>query len=121
MTYSLAWENKGVFWKYTGTVSGEEIIEASTKIYGDPRFDALDYKLVDFTEADAIQISNEQVMLLAFQHQAAEQSNANMITAIVCDDNFQPAHDFANLFKDSNWEIKIFPSLEEARLYLADR
>ena len=31
MAYTLAWEAKGVYWNYSGNVSGQEIIHAVLK------------------------------------------------------------------------------------------
>ncbi len=52
MAYELAWEDNGVYWKYSGKVVGNEIVDASTSIYGDPRFSTLKYKFVDFLNND---------------------------------------------------------------------
>ena len=48
MPHELIWETEGVYWNYSGEVAGQEIIDASTKIYGDSRFDNVKYKLVNF-------------------------------------------------------------------------
>lgn len=65
MTYILDWENKGVYWKYSGHVSGQEIVVGSTAIYGHPRFDTSKYKLVDFLDIETIEIDRNEVALIA--------------------------------------------------------
>ena len=72
MAYELVWEDIGVYWKYSGNVSGNEIIDASTSIYGDARFIALKYKFVDFLDVDNFKMDQSQLALIAYQHLAAE-------------------------------------------------
>ena len=73
MAYELSWEVNGVYWKYSGKVTGSEIVEASTLIYDDERFDILKYKLVDFLDVESIEIEKEELRLIAYQHLVAEQ------------------------------------------------
>ena len=119
MAYTLTWEPKGVYWKYTGNVSGKEIIKASTEIYGDPRFDNLKYKLADFTDVELIEISNEEIKLITFQHSASAKSNANIKNAIVIDSGDERAKLFADyLMNESAWEVRVFDHLEEANQWV---
>lgn len=118
MAYDINWEHDGVYWKYSGEVSGKELIEASTAIYGDPRFDALRYKLVDFLDVDKIKIDEKEVTLIACQHKAAEKSNPYIKNAIVTTSDSELANLFATYFSDSPWEVKIFHVLDEANNWL---
>lgn len=115
MAYTLAWEAKGVYWNYSGNVSGQEIIHASTEIYGDPRFDDLKYKLVDFSNAESIEISEDEIKLITYQHAAAAKSNARIKNAIVFDMDDERATLFTDyLVKLSSWEVRAFENLPEA-------
>ena len=119
MPYKLDWEHDGVYWKYYGNVSGKEIIEASTAIYGDQRFDTLKYKLVDFLDAETIKIDKDEVALIAYQHLAAERSNPYVKNAIVIKpSDSEIASSFAAFFSDSCWEVQIFQNLDEANNWL---
>jgi len=118
MANKLNWEKDGVYWKYSGDVSGEEIIKACTSIYGDPRFDSLDYKVVDFTKASSINMTDEQVAKVAFQDLAAELSNPSIKSAIIMTAAVELAEKFASFFTDSNWEVKIFSDVDTANEWL---
>ena len=114
--YKFEWEPQGAYWKYYGDVSGREIIEASKIIYGDPRFDDLKYKLVDFLAVTSIQMDKDEVVEIAAQHKAAAISNPHIKTAIVTkESNSELAISFASFLKDSSWEVKIFQNLDQAR------
>lgn len=119
MSYKLDWERDGVYWKYYGNVSGKEIIEASTAIYGEPQFDTLKYKLVDFLDAETIKMDKDEVALIAYQHRSAERSNPYVKNAIVIKPSgSELANNFAAFFSDSFWEVQIFQNLDEANNWL---
>lgn len=118
MSYTLTWEPGGVYWKYSGVITGEEIIEGSTAIYGDERFDDLTYKLVDFTDAELIKMSQEQMEIIAYQHKAAQASNYYIKTAIVVNSGSTLAYSFAKFFKDLKWDVEVFEELDKANEWL---
>lgn len=118
MSYQLDWEPRGVFWRYSGDITGAEIIEASSLIYGDSRFDNLKYKLVDFLDITSIQMSTDELALVAFQHRAAEMSNQYIRTAILMGPDNDLAEQFAAFFIDSSWEVKEFKERDAANLWL---
>jgi len=117
MAYELVWEDNGVYWKYSGNVTGNEIIDASTSIYGDARFVTLKYKFVDFIDVEDLQMDKSQLALVAYQHLAAERANPYLKNAILIKTGHkmaQMAHEFAAFFGKSSWEVKVFTNLEEA-------
>ena len=119
MPYKLDWEHNGIYWKYYGNVSGKEIIEASTAIYGDQRFDSLKYKLVDFLDVENIKMDKDEVALIAFQHRSAERSNPYVKNAIVIKPSgCEMANNFAAFFSDSSWDVQLFQNLDEANNWL---
>lgn len=119
MSHKLTWEQNGVYWKYSKKVTGKELIETSTVIYGDPRFSDIRYKLVDFLDVEIFDIDREDVIRVACQHRAAVLSNAHVKNAIVVSSkNNKLANKFIELFKGSNWEVQTFQSLDEANNWL---
>jgi len=121
MAYDLVWENNGVYWKYIGDVVGNEIIEASTSIYGDARFITLKYKFVDFFDVENLVMDQSQLALIAYQHLAAERANPYLKNAILIKSGHkitQMAHEFATFFDKSSWEVKVFTDLEEANYWV---
>ncbi len=118
MSHTIQWEDKGVYWKYSGDVSGKEIFDASEVIYGDPRFDNLEYKLVNFLDASSVNMTDEEIARIAFQHKAAEISNPRVKNAIVMVAEVEIAEKFATFFTDSRWEVQIFQDMESADRWL---
>ena len=118
MSHSCKWESKGVYWKYSGEVEGEEVVKACRSIYGDPRFDSLDYKVVDFLGIESLQMTERELLKIAFQDKAAEMTNPNVKSAIVMTVGADLGKKFASYFEDSSWEVEVFDDLEEANKWL---
>jgi len=119
MAYEMVWEDGGVYWKYSGLVTGEEILQASTQIYGDARFDSINYKYVNLINAEDITITDNEVLLIAYQHKAAEQSNPKVKNIIVARPDCKPARDFVEFIKqNSKWKAELFHDVNEADIYL---
>ena len=119
MPHTLEWEKRGAYWKYSGNVSGEEVVNACTVIYGDHRFDSLDYKIVDFLDIESIQISEQELLKIAFQDKAAELTNPHIKSAIVMTVGAEFGKQFASYFDDSGWEVEVFGDVESARQWIA--
>jgi hypothetical protein len=119
----VEWQERGVYWKYTGSVNGEEIINASTAIYADRRFDDLKYKLCDFLDADSISMTPMEMNKVVCQHAAAAMSNGDIKIAVV-----GKKADFARLslliecFRNykskASWPIELFEDLAAAHAWL---
>ena len=118
MANELNWEKDGVYWKYTGEVSGMEVMNACVSIYGDPRFDTLKYKLSDFADVKSMSITDADLKKIAFQDKAAELSNPYVKSAIVMTLESHLGEKFASYFDDSNWEVEVFPNMDLANKWL---
>lgn len=122
MPHELAWEDNGVYWKYTGNILAKELVESISEIYGDPRFDNLRYKLVDLSEIDSLEIDNKDVMSLAYKHKAASISNPNIKNAIIIKAELKELADkFANILDDSPWDVGVFDNIDDANNWLDRR
>lgn len=118
MACELIWEPNGVYWKYSGTVAGNEIVDASTSIYGDPRFCLLKYKFVDFFDVERVEIDKNELALIAYQHKAAERANPYIKNAILLKSGHKLAQEFAAFFAKSSWEVRIFTDIDEANKWI---
>jgi hypothetical protein len=59
--YEFKWEGEGVCWKYSDTVSGEDVVRANSEIYGDARFDHLKYIIIDLLDVREIDLGDQDV------------------------------------------------------------
>jgi len=47
MAYKIIWEENGILFKRTGTVTNQEVTEANDRVYGDKRFEVITYQISD--------------------------------------------------------------------------
>jgi hypothetical protein len=73
----------GVVITWTGCVSGDEIKKVNKYMYAEERLNGLCYQIWDFTKANRLDISTQDVCELATQDSLAAQANPNQIVAIV--------------------------------------
>jgi len=79
----------------------------------------LEYKLVDFLDATAVVMSDDEVARIAYQHKAAEVSNPRIKNAIVMTVALDLADKFSSFFVDSRWEVKVFQDMQSANQWIA--
>lgn len=120
----VEWKERGVCWKYSSSVSGEEVIKASVAIYADKRFDELRYKLCDFLEADSISMTARDTSKLVCQHAAAAQTNPDIKIAVVGKKIDFPSlsllvEHFSSYESEFSWPVALFEGLVAAHEWLA--
>ena len=117
MAYTLNWNSKDiVYWTYSGDVTGDEIVESTKTIYGDPRFDHIKFKIVDFLDTTSISMTKRHLDMVSSFHRAAAISNPHIKNAILVNQNSDNAKTLARVYienlKNSPWELKIIHSRE---------
>ncbi|MDH5659841.1 MAG: hypothetical protein OEY65_02500, partial [Gammaproteobacteria bacterium] len=103
----------------SGKITGQEIINATSVIYGDSRFDDLKYKLVDFFDVENIEINNDEITMIACKHRVASQSNPYIKNAILVRQKQNIlANKFVTFFDDTPWSVQVFYDLDKANNWL---
>ena len=59
MSYETIWEEKGIYWKYKGILTGDDLLQSNVAIYGDARFDKLRYQLIDMLDVETFDVDTE--------------------------------------------------------------
>jgi hypothetical protein len=116
MPYNITWKPGGVIWTFHGILTGQDGVKANLDIYGDPRFDDLQYGIVDLSKVKQFDLTGEDVEAAAALDEAATITNPRLILAIVAHES--EAVKFAELYKsamsESSWKVEIFQSMEDA-------
>ena len=122
MPYTTTWTSNGVIWTYSGVLTGQEALQSNIEIYGDERFDDLDYQIADFTQVTENQISEIHTKKIAYLDQAAAETNSRIKVAIVIEDSsfLNTADIYSELSQNSPWQLKVCHSLEEAEAWVKE-
>ena len=120
MPYSVEWKERGAHWKFTGIVTGQEILQADLDLYGDERFDNLSYALFDFSGGTSFALTEKEMKEIAYLDMASTPTNPNIKLAIVASHDVMKKMSglYAEYMELSPWETKIFDTVEEAKQWL---
>jgi hypothetical protein len=108
MPYTIEWEAAGVIKRFTGMVTGPELVASVNEIASHPRFRELKYELSDYLQSEvrAVRISSYQTnphirVAIVTHHPDIEQRIYSTIAA-----------------KLTLHQTKVFPSITDANLWL---
>jgi len=86
MPYTLEWEPFGVHKKFTGLVSGAELVRSVIEVASDIRFADLHYELSNYLDADSTDFSQDALNEVRAVRIGSFNANPNIRVAIVTKD-----------------------------------
>jgi hypothetical protein len=117
MSYENIWEKRGVYRKYSGRVTGKEILRAVQAVEGDARFESVRYVINDFLDVTEQDISPEDIKIIAAIDNAAALTNPDIRVAVVA--TMEAIQKMAALYIELSIETpylcEMFTSLSEGR------
>lgn len=120
MSYKIRWETNGALIKLSGTVKIDDFLESNNQFYGDPRFDTMQYQLVDGLDFDVIDISEEDIKVVSTLDKTASRWNREIKVAFILKDKIaiELANEYSKGLEGSGWQTAIFESEKEARNWI---
>jgi hypothetical protein len=76
-------EGRGVVLIASGTVTGAELLAVNDEIYAPERLSVLEYQLTDFSQADAVEISGDEIRRLAAEDARAAREKPGLVVVVV--------------------------------------
>ncbi len=125
MSFEIAFENQGrgvvITWK--GRVTGKEMQCANEAIYAQDPNSILKYRIWDYSNADSIEASADELREIAFQDYAVSSFSPGQISAIVVTPQLWVDMDhlyktYANIW--TGIKLKAFLSILDARKWVAE-
>ena len=125
MPYEIRFEaaGRGVLLRFRGRSTGEEILRAVDAMYAADPSRRLRYQIADFTEAEKLEISEDQLLAIALKDQQALRAYPTQRIAVVGDERlFQGAEKRYAIYADVWAEVRPrnFSTMEEARRWIAE-
>ncbi len=120
MPYEETWEEKGLYWKFTGEVTGYEVLRALLKRDMDCRFRGSRYLIVDFSSIDAFHMVDDEVVKVAEYDSELEGLAPGLKVAIVTEREavFLKAAVYNQETVDTSWQVRIFSVIDDARQWV---
>ena len=117
MPHNNTWEPDGLYRKFTGEISGEEILESNFELHVNPNFSNIKYIINDFTEITAHSIEIAHTKIYAKTDDIVSTTKGKLKIALVAAqaEHIDLAHNYREQMKDKLFECEIFNSIEDAR------
>lgn len=117
MSHTLTWNSNNLFRKFTGDVSGEEILKSNFELQLHPQFATIKYLVNDFTEVENLLIEIEHTKIYASTDDIISDTKGHFKIAIVVsqDPHIELAKSYRDSMKNNLFECEIFATVEEAR------
>jgi len=122
MPYKNTWKSNGLYRKFTGDVSGDEILKSNFELHVDPSFQDIKYIINDFTEITSHSITNSHTEVYAQTDDIISKTKGRLKIALVV---FQAEHvdmasNYRDLMQDKLFECEIFKTIEDARKWVSN-
>jgi len=121
MPHTYTWEPGGLYRKFTGAISGEEILESNFELQIDPNFKKIDYIINDFTAVTGHSIKTAHTNAYASTDEIASNNKGDLKVAIVVTQG--PLIALANNYRehmiDNKFECDVFETVEDARKWVS--
>ena len=122
MSHINRWEEQGLYRKYIGVVSGEEILESNLKLHEHPDFANIKYVINDFTEMIEHSITIAHTDIYAKTDEIASNTKGKLKIAIVVvnTEHYDLAVHYKQMMQGKLFECEIYNLLEDARQWVCD-
>lgn len=121
MPYQVTWEPRGVYTRYSGIVTGADMLGNIEDVCRDERFEMHRYHILDFSDAtDFVATEREMLVNCGVLIGAAFVNHQVLVAAVVTNENVRAALDRLHALGVSPFVAKIFPTVAEARKWIAE-
>ena len=117
MPHTNTWESDGLYRKFTGEISGAEILEANFALYDEPDFQKIKYVINDFTGIIDHSVETAHTEVYAKTDDLISDTKGELKVALIVNQgsHIALANNYRELMKDTLFECEIFQTGEDAR------
>lgn len=121
MPYQVMWEPRGVYTRYSGNVTGADMLGNIEDVCRDERFEQHRYHILDFSEATDFSATEREMLInCGVLVGAAFVNHQVLVAAVVTRENVRAALDRLHALGVSPYVAKIFPTVAEARKWIEE-
>jgi len=122
MSFEIEWIKSNAVVRFYDQLTFQDFRQVNDLIYGDPRFDNMEYQIADFTDVSSIQLTNNQVKVLSTLEKGASRWNESVKVAHVTRDTYLQnlVHAYERDMQQTNWSCKLFDNLTDAQTWCTE-
>ncbi|MDH5601015.1 MAG: hypothetical protein OEY78_06880 [Gammaproteobacteria bacterium] len=116
MAHTVSWEADYLYRKFTGEITGEEILKSNFDIQTHPYFTKIKYLVNDFSETQSILIDPEYARIFALTDDIISATKGRLKIAIVTNNDtiIELTKDYYAAMENKLFKCETFSTLEEA-------
>ncbi len=118
MACDIAWEPRGVWRKFSGTLTPADLVASVEAVQADHRYDTLRYSINDFLAVDNVTDIAGILDTVLAKAIGGTHSNPKLVMAIVAREQAMLSHARLFLMPDFPYPVKLFDNLDSARAWL---
>jgi hypothetical protein len=119
MPYSLSWEPKGVYKKFTGVVTGAELVDSVKEVAEDVRFAVARYEVSDYLSAERTDFSQDALNeVRAVRIGSISRNPAIRVAIVTLDTEIQQRIYSTIAARLTLHQTKVFTALPEAEAWV---
>ncbi len=117
MTFNINWDPKGVYVKFRGIVTAQDLIDANNYVISNGNFEDIDYQIFDFLHIDDFKVTSYDIDIVTTMDKTQLEVKEKMKIAVITQDNYvrEITSEYEDSMKETGWETRIFESLEKAK------
>ncbi|MEA2107708.1 MAG: hypothetical protein U9P82_13515 [Bacteroidota bacterium] len=120
MTFTIQWQEKGVFITFRGIVKSQDLIDANNYLLSNADFDSLDYQVIDFSDVKDFKVTSYDMGIIGSMNNSQTLFNKKMKVAFITSDIYikEQIKEYNKYMIKTDWEIQIFKNLQEAKKWV---
>jgi hypothetical protein len=120
MTFNINWDKIGVYVKFRGVVTAQDLIDANNYVISNANFESINYQIFDFLHIDDFNVSSNDITLVAMIDKSQSESVDEMKIAILTQNDYVKEINlkYDQYMTGSKWETKIFGTIKSAKAWV---
>jgi hypothetical protein len=122
MANKITWNTSNIIVRFEGVVTAEEIMGIDNLIYGDPRFDSMNYQIFDYSRVEKMALSEADTEIIGTLDKTASVWNRHVKIAIISGSDFvgKLTQTYKKALSNTSWEVRIFTNINDALRWCED-
>ena len=117
MAHETRMMDKGVYWRFYGRLSFDEILQANSEVWSRPNWDSMAFQIVDLLAVEDADLNTYDITAVSSMDKASARSAGNMRIAMVATDPAirELCTHYAREMTQPGWDARLFSDLDSAR------
>ncbi|WP_075591337.1 hypothetical protein [Labilibacter marinus] len=117
MIEKISWVKNNLEVSFCESCTFSEIKKVNEKVYGDARFDKMEYQIFDFSRVSELLLTPKELKIVGVLDRSASRWNRNVCIALVVTMEYvrNLALEYGKLMEGSNWSVYLFSTYDKAK------